>query len=204
MLILDCSSRTQALHTLSAGFGCPPEKLKKVLLFAQDLKVSTSLILASWLMHLDCRRSALCELGEPGPFTRALWFHGTRTFAGNTFPAGLLALNQSESLAMKMLLDFLAPNEMVRTHLKEWDVPGAFRMRCFSSEPAIKSTGGSGHLVRELHFNASENGLHDYLWLPELVEDVCKAYQKKYGHDLKPHYLSISSLYCLVRGGYCL
>ncbi|EID8763376.1 TPA: hypothetical protein IF410_004848, partial [Escherichia coli] len=43
----------------------------------------------------------------------------------------------------------------------------------------------------ELHFNASENGLHDYLWLPELVEDVCKAYQKKYGHDLKPHYLSV-------------
>lgn len=32
MLILDCSSRTQALHTLSAGFGCSPEKLKKVLL----------------------------------------------------------------------------------------------------------------------------------------------------------------------------
>ncbi|HFD3002401.1 hypothetical protein ACOIGX_25430 [Klebsiella quasipneumoniae] len=32
MLILDCSSRNQALHTLSAGFGCPPEKLKKVLL----------------------------------------------------------------------------------------------------------------------------------------------------------------------------
>ncbi|MFV4764483.1 mobilization protein, partial [Escherichia coli] len=30
MLILDCSSRTQALHTLSAGFGCSPEKLKKV------------------------------------------------------------------------------------------------------------------------------------------------------------------------------
>ena len=32
MLILDCSSRSQALNTLSAGFGCPPEKLKKVLL----------------------------------------------------------------------------------------------------------------------------------------------------------------------------
>ena len=32
MLILDCSSRTQALHTLSAWFGCSPEKLKKVLL----------------------------------------------------------------------------------------------------------------------------------------------------------------------------
>lgn len=52
MLILDCSSRTQALHTLSAGFGCSPEKLKKCC-FRSILKVSTSLILASWLMHLS-------------------------------------------------------------------------------------------------------------------------------------------------------
>ncbi len=141
MLILDCSSRTQVLHTLSAGFGCPPEKLKKVLL-SLDLESIYELNPRQLVDAPQYLREYVCaELGEPGSFTRALWFHGTRTFAGNTFPAGLLALNQSESLAMKMLLD-LAPNEMVRTHLKEWDIPGAFRMRCFSSEPAIKSTGG--------------------------------------------------------------
>ncbi len=92
---------------------------------------------------------------------------------------------------MKMLLD-LAPNEMVRTHLKEWDVPGGVPDEMFQLRTGDKiHLGPFGHLVRELHFNASENGLHDYLWLPELVEDVCKAYQKKYGHNLKPHYLSV-------------
>ncbi|EGI4650855.1 hypothetical protein IGF50_005038, partial [Escherichia coli] len=77
-------------------------------------------------------------------------------------------------------------------HLKEWDVPGGVPDEMFQLRTGDKIHWGPfGHLVRELHFNASENGLHDYLWLPELVEDVCKAYQKKYGHDLKPHYLSV-------------
>ena len=140
MLILDCSSRTQALHTLSAGFGCSPEKLKKVLL-SLDLESIYELNPRQLVDAPQYLREYVCaELGEPGPFTRALWFHGTRTFAGNTFPAGLLALNQSESLAMKMLLD-LAPNEMVRTHLKEWDVPGGvpdemFRHCCKVSDEA--------------------------------------------------------------------
>ncbi len=30
------------------------------------------------------------ELGEPGPFSRAFWFHGTRTFAGILSRGGYL------------------------------------------------------------------------------------------------------------------
>lgn len=73
--------------------------------------------------HSYTRQHVSAELGEPDPFTRALWFHGTRTATGNTFPAGLLTLNHSESLAMKMLLD-QAPNDVVRKRLQEWDAPG--------------------------------------------------------------------------------
>ncbi|HCM9246546.1 hypothetical protein ACWYXD_19855 [Enterobacter roggenkampii] len=191
MLILDCSSRTQALHTLSAGFACPPEKLKKVLLSLdlEHIYETDQSIMVDANQYLKDYVSA--ELGEPGPFSRAFWFHGTRTFAGNSFPDGLLALNQSESLAMKMLLD-LAPDEVVRKRLREWDQPGGVPDEMFQLRTGDKMHWGPyGHLVRELHFHTSENGLHDYLWLPELVEDVCKAYQKKYGHDLKPHYLSV-------------
>ncbi|WP_210487770.1 hypothetical protein [Pantoea ananatis] len=191
MLTLDCSSRSQALQTLSAGFGITSAKLEKVLL-SLDLE---SIYELNHRLLVDAphylREYVCAELGEPGPFNRALWFHGTRTFASNTFLAGLLALNQSESLAMKMLLD-LAPNEMVRKHLQEWDVPGGVPDEMFQLRTSDKMHWGPyGHLVRELHFNASENGLHDYLWLPELVEDVCNAYQEKYDQDLKPHYLSV-------------
>lgn len=85
---------------------------------------------------------------------------------------------------MKMLLD-LAPDEVVLKRLREWDQPGGVPDEMFQLRTGDKMHWGPyGHLVRELHFHTSENGLHDYLWLPELVEDVCKAYQKKYGHDL--------------------
>ncbi|EJT9122825.1 hypothetical protein N3883_004373 [Escherichia coli] len=191
MLILDCSSRSQALNTLSAGFGCPPEKLKKVLL-SLDLKhiyETDQSIMVDANQYLKDYVSA--ELGEPGPFSRAFWFHGTRTFAGNTFPRGLLALNHSKSLAAKMLVD-LAPDELVRKRLRQWfetgDVPDAlFQLRTGDS----MHWGPYGHLVRELHFHARENGLHDYLHLPELVEDVCNAYLKQYGHDLTAYYLKV-------------
>lgn len=191
MLILDCSSRSQALNTLSAGFGCPPEKLKKVLL-SLDLESIYELNPRQLVDAPQYLREYVCaELGEPRSFTRALWFHGTRTFAGNTFPAGLLALNQSESLAMKMLLD-LAPNEMVRKHLQEWNVPGGVPDEMFQLRTDDRTHWGPyGHLVRELHFHTSENGQHDYLRLPELVEDVCNAYFENYAHDLTPHYLKV-------------
>lgn len=69
MLILDCSSRTQALHTLSAGFGCSPEKLKKVLL-SLDLESIYELNPRQLVDAPQYLREYVCaELGEPGPFT---------------------------------------------------------------------------------------------------------------------------------------
>ncbi len=191
MLILDCSSCSRAMHTLSAGFGCRSEQLKQVLLSLdlEQLYETEQSIMIEASQYLKDYVSE--ELGEPVPFSRAIWFHGTRTFAGNSFPDGLLALNHSESLTMKMLLN-LAPNEMVRKHLQEWDVPGGVPNEMFQLRTgATAHWGPYGHLVRDLHFNAKKNGLHDYLRLPELVEDVCNAYQDQYGHDLKPHYLRV-------------
>ena len=83
MLILDCSSRTHALHTLSAGFGCPPEKLKKVLLsldlesiyelnprqlvdapqYLRDKRLSSDRVLSSmWFLNVSHRPFKDCEV----------------------------------------------------------------------------------------------------------------------------------------------
>ena len=60
------------------------------------------------------------ELGSPGKFTTAYWFHGTRTSADNTFDSGLLPLNQTESLVMDMLVN-LAPDVVVKERLQAWN-----------------------------------------------------------------------------------
>jgi hypothetical protein len=36
-------------------------------------------------------------------------------------------------------------------------------------------------LVRESAFRAREMGNHDYLWLPEIMEDICNGYRVAYG-----------------------
>jgi hypothetical protein len=142
MLILDCSSRSQALLTLSAGLGCATAVLETVLL-SLDLDYIYETNHPMMVAPNQYLREYVCAvLGEAAPFARALWFHGTRTVAGNTFPSGLLALNHSESLAMKMLLD-QAPNDIVRQHLQEWDVPGGVPDEMFQLRTGDKNALGT-------------------------------------------------------------
>lgn len=65
MLILDCSSRSQALFSLSSGFGCSVMQLKKVLLsldLEQIYETDHSIMIDSqqYLREYVCR-----ELGSP-------------------------------------------------------------------------------------------------------------------------------------------
>lgn len=191
MLVLDCSTRNQALLSLSAGFGCTVPELSAVLL-SLDLDQVFETDPSITVEACQYLREYVCEkLGTPRPFTSAYGFHGTRTFAGNAFPEGLLALNQSEALVMEMLIAH-APNAEVRKQLQAWNVPGGVPDKMFKLRTGNSTHGGPyGHLVREVHFHASNLGQHDYVRMPELVEDVCNAWSKKYDQDLTEHYLRV-------------
>lgn len=189
MFTLDCSGRSQALLTLSAGFGCTLQQLEKVLLsldLEQIYETDRSIMVDA---NQYLREYVCAKLGEPGSFSSAYWFHGTRTFPGNTFQDGLLALNKSESRVMEMLIS-LAPDAVVRDNLQTWNFHAGVPDDLFQLRTMGRMHWGPyGHLVRETHFHARELRLHDYVRLPELVEDVCNAYEKEYGHDLTEHYL---------------
>ncbi|MGY5958070.1 DUF4261 domain-containing protein [Kosakonia sp. BK9b] len=191
MFTLDCSTRAQALLTLSAGFGCSVMELKKVLLsldLEQIYETDHSIMVDS---QQYLREYVCTELGSPGEFTTAYWFHGTRTFTDNTFEEGLLALNQSESLVMDMLVN-LAPDSEVKEKLQAWNFHAGVPDKLFRMRTTNKIHWGPyGHLVREVHLHAHKLRLHNYMRLPELVEDVCNAYQKKHGQDLTGHYLNV-------------
>jgi hypothetical protein len=38
-------------------------------------------------------------------------------------------------------------------------------------------------LVREVAFDRPSE-YHDYLWLPEIIEDICNGYQRRYGERI--------------------
>lgn len=65
-------------------------------------------------------------------------------------------------------------------------------------------------LVRETAFRSEEMGNHDYLWLPEIVEDICNAYYETYNIKLYDFILKATSP-CIVKflektpnGNWCL
>jgi len=39
-------------------------------------------------------------------------------------------------------------------------------------------------LVREIAMHPRKNGNHDYLWLPEIMEDICNGYKQAHGEML--------------------
>ncbi len=51
--------------------------------------------------------------------------------------------------------------------------------------PHILHHGPYAMLGREFAFNASEIGNHDYLKLPEIIEDVCWGYQEKFKESIQ-------------------
>lgn len=189
MFTLDCSDRSQALMSLSRGFGCTVEQLAEVLLsldLEQIYETDRSIMIDS---NQYLREYVCSKLGEPCSFTSAYWFHGTRTFPDNAFQDGLLSLKGSESPVMDMLIA-QAPNAVVRENLQAWNFHGGVPDSLFQLRTMDKMHWGPyGHLVRETHFHARSLWLHDYVHLPELVEDVCNAYEKRFGQDLTGHYL---------------
>lgn len=191
MLTLDCSSRTQTLLTLSAGFSCKVHELEEVLLSLDLEQIYESDPAINVDSNCYLREYVCGMLGEPRPFTSAYWFHGTRTFSGNTFPGGLLSLDKSESVVMDMLIK-LAPDQNISGKMQAWNKKMGVPDSMFQLRTADRTHWDPyGHLIREVHFHANELGLGDYARLPELVEDVLNAYNEEYQCDLTEHYLRV-------------
>ena len=191
MLTLDCSTRDKALLALAAGFKCSTDELRSALL-SIDIEfiyeTDETILIPSW----QYLREHICNLiGEPEEFADAYWFHGTRTTHDNQFSEGLLTLGRSEKLVMDMLISH-APTNQVRERLQAWNTHGGVPEDLYQMRTLEKMHWGPyGHLVREVHLHAQDLSQHDYVWLPELVEDVCRAYKEYYQQDLTKHYLQI-------------
>ena len=91
MLTLDCSSRTQTLLTLSAGFSCKFHELEEVLL-SLDLEQIYESDLAINVDSNCYLREYVCGMpGEPRPFTSAYWFRGEKAARGpGRAPSGVV------------------------------------------------------------------------------------------------------------------
>jgi hypothetical protein len=128
------------------------------------------------------------------------WFHGTRVTRDTTFDDGILPLSQS--------LDHIWA--LLGSIARQWSPPdewAAFRanMGGQGAEQYHRKLGGGfangpyAVLVREVLLRPPETDSHDFLNVPEIIEDICMSYDEGFGHNLHDAFVKATRPHCQVR-----
>jgi len=176
--ILDCESVESTYKSLEKILGVTKQSMEKVF---QDLDIDSlpDLVLSKMLKTDDSSIQ----------FDSVCWFHLTRTVKTNNFEQGILPLDE----AINLIWDFLYTLVDKELPLKEW-----IKFKSGSLSRARKEFGPFAVLVREGAFRWRELGNHDYLAVPEIVEDVSIHFGKIYKLDLLERFKKNTSP-CIVK-----
>jgi hypothetical protein len=125
------------------------------------------------------------RVGPPSnPPSRAYWFHLTRVLPGTSFADGILPLDQALPRVWSLLEHLFAgtPQEVRIKTLRQSGVP--------DRQYNLKTTdslhwGPYAMLVKEIAFCADTASNHDYLKTPEIIEDICSGYAKRFGEEIQ-------------------
>lgn len=132
---------------------------------------------------------ALDKFGMPKPLSCVYWFHLTRTLDGNLFTNGIKPLGEALDDIWKILIT-KSPSEEVKNNLlklKSQNDNYLYNLKISDSG----HWGPYAILVREVAFNAESLHQHDYLKMPEIIEDVCFEYEQIYEKNIFDYYNSI-------------
>lgn len=141
----------------------------------------------------DVVPSALTNRSKlPGTFDQTCWFHLTRTFKGNQFENGLLPLPQ----IINTIYDFLFSLVRDRLSREQWNkfIEELYE-DSFHRSQITGARGPDAFLIRDIAFRG---GIHDYLRVPEIISDICYAFNKTFGFDLLTKFLD-NTKPCIVK-----
>lgn len=183
---LDCENRLSAEASLLETFGCSSPDLQ---CFLAD-PCHETYFNEHWRSLPEYDRflyERACEaLGAPRLPTKLCWFHCTRAPVGTTFDAGILPLGQVIPLLKETLLGLLedpaAKREVDHAFAREGGLGFHFGNKLRNS----LHWGPYAILVREVASHANDLGQHDYLAMPEIIEDLCEEVKLASGLELLP------------------
>lgn len=184
LIVLDCGSFDSALQSLGSIFHCSPVLLRDFLsntdidrYFEQHSELPLSF--KEYLYEV-----VLKNIGLPKILDLIYWFHMTRISENTTFTEGILPLGDILPKLKTMLVDVIDDNlaqEQLRTALKHQGIED------FHFGNKINNAmhwGPYAILVRDVAFQANKLGQHDYLGMPEIIEDICNGLRKTCDYDL--------------------
>jgi len=185
-LQLDCETRLSAESSLLEIFGCSSADLQH---FLADPR-HEAYFNEHWNSLPEYDRflyERACEvLGIPRLPTRLCWFHCTRVPEGTTFDAGILPLGQVRPLLQRALLDSLDDSSAKREVEQAFARDGGLAFHFGNKLMDSLHWGPYAILVREVASYANSLGQHDYLAMPEIIEDLCEEVELASGLNLLP------------------
>ena len=118
-----------------------------------------------------------------GPvFDRTCWFHFTRSHPRNSFSKGILPLRDALPYVWGFLLMLLPEDFPLEAWYRFAENPPSEPYRRRLNDPAC--WGPFALLPREAGLSFREFDTHDSLGVPEIVEDICSAFQEEHDFDL--------------------
>lgn len=109
----------------------------------------------------------------------ACWFHLTRVPLGTTFSEGILPLDLALDRIWQTLNAILGPGQKA-VKLQELRAAGLSDYLYNLKTQSSIHFGPFAMLVRESAFHAEAMWNHDYLRIPEIIEDICNDYERRF------------------------
>jgi hypothetical protein len=183
MVILDCETRESALETVASIFGSDATSLG-AFLSSFDLETHAGNHGCEHPMDEELQRVVEATFGcAARPLDRVHWFHLTRTLTPSAFEIGILPLTKSIDVVWDTFLDVFrgtVHEERLRTMRKNGVNDYQYNLKAKTKLHA----GPYAVLVKEFALRPNDFCGHDYLRLPEIMEDICSGYEKDYGEAI--------------------
>lgn len=184
MLALDCESKESAFDSISAIYGVPAIEIES---FLRETDLDRHYATTNPQQPADRELTNLFKKAfatSPAPVQRVFWFHLTRAKPGATFARGILPLDAALDDIWDTIFEVFKDTSHGRhlRNLKQNGVPNNYQYNLKLGSPF--HGGPYAMLIRESAFRSKEMGTSDYLWLPEIMEDICNGYQKEYGCNI--------------------
>lgn len=126
-------------------------------------------------------------------YDKTIWFHLTRTSPSNDFKNGILPLgvviNDIWDSLYELASDFISREGWYKFRETLEVGNGGWLAHLYQMKTSNKFHHGPyAMLIRDTAFKPGEIGNHDYLDVPEIVEDICVSFEKLCGYDLLDQY----------------
>lgn len=179
-MILDCESYESALDSVCSAFSLSHAELVEFLSpIDLEREYKTKEIHEPSEDYL--RGLFHSRFGMPTQeWKSACWFHLTRVPPDTDFAEGILPLHDVLPRIWETLIS-LSQNENTRSNLIRLRDEGVPEYQYRLKTGSRLHSGPCAMLVREAAFQVDAIGNHDYLRVPEIIEDICKGYRERYG-----------------------